>query len=35
MWGAGRMIVVFVRDPLAVGYISTIYAPFEGMEIGA
>ena len=31
----GLRYVVFVGDPLAVEYISTVYAPSEGIEIGA
>ena len=27
--------IVFVGDPLAVEYISTVYAPSEGIELGA
>ena len=29
------MFVVFVGDPLAIEYISTVHASFEGIEIGA
>ena len=32
---SGLRYVVFVGDPLAVEYISTVYAPSEGIIIGA